>query len=251
MANDFLGWLFGEINISKSIFDDSKVNYMKVILQKELLVTFSDYKKTLLINMMNILNGLDDELVNSKAYSYGTYNYNVVWEGLVNSVFGNVKNISDFYPHASWNLDKLNMPNQSLVPLRQDSIYFDKFTNKYFIYDAKYYSASLHKLLDGLPSTSDIEKQIIYGQEISINKNVDPNKIYNAFILPYNKKRNLFGLNENIQYIGEANPSWVKKNYTYERVKLIFVDTYFLLNEWKNKTIKWYREMTKIIEENL
>ena len=251
MANDFFGWLFGEIKVPKSIFNDRKINYMKCILQKELVVSFSDYKKSLLTHMLNILTGLDDDIQNSKIYSYGTENYDVVWEKLVFEVFGNVRHIEEYYPLASWNLSKLNLGNKELSPLRQDAIYADKNTGKYYILDAKYYRTSQNKDLSGLPSSSDIEKQITYGQELVNNKGIDPQNVYNALILPFNMNKNHFKLKENIEYIGNANPSWVEKKYPYQNVELLFVDTRYLLNRWKKNNELDIDNMIKIIEKNI
>ena len=97
LANTFFGWLFGEIRVPKSAFSDSHIAYMQSMLKKELLVSYTDYKKTLITHMYNILTGLDDDMAKSKVYSYGTKNYNVVWQGLINVVFGNV-DVSKFYP---------------------------------------------------------------------------------------------------------------------------------------------------------
>ena len=251
LANDFFGWLFGEIKVPKSIFNDRKINYMKCILQKELVVSFSDYKKSLLTHMLNILTGLDDDIQNSKIYSYGTENYDVVWEKLVFEVFGNVRHIEEYYPLASWNLSKLNLGNKELSPLRQDAIYADKNTGKYYILDAKYYRTSQNKDLSGLPSSSDIEKQITYGQELVNNKGIDPQNVYNALILPFNMNKNHFKLKENIEYIGNANPSWVEKKYPYQNVELLFVDTRYLLNRWKKNNELDIDNMIKIIEKNI
>lgn len=250
LANEFFGWLFGELRIQKSIFDDKKIGCMLDVLKKELMISYSDYKKCILTHMINILTGLDDDHKKSRVFSYGTYNYNIVWEELVDSVFGNVKDIEEYYPTAYWDLSKLKIKNQNQAPLRQDAIYVNNKTGKYYIFDAKYYGASLSASLSGLPSTADIEKQITYGQELSIDKGINPNMIYNALILPYNKENNTFDLHDDIEYIGVANPSWIKKQYSYENIELIFVDSRYLLNRWKKNNESDITEMMRVIEAN-
>ena len=63
--------------------------------------------------------------------------------------------------------------------------------------------------------------------------------------------KNHFKLKENIEYIGNANPSWVEKKNPYQNVELLFVDTRYLLNRWKKNNELDIDNMIKIIEKNI
>ena len=65
-------------------------------------------------------------------------------------------------------------------------------------------------------------------------KRVPDMQIYSAFIMPFNKKDNVFLFNENMGNIGEAVADWRWKPtephmYNYERIQGIVVDTRFLM----------------------
>lgn len=249
VANVFFSWLFGEIRIQNSIFGDQHISYMQSILKKELMVSFTDYKKTLIQHLLNILNGLDDDLDNSRVYSYGTYNYEVVWENLLKDIFNNVK-LDEFFPKTKWNLIKLNrkIDNSSLRP---DSIYYDRETGKYYILDAKYYRSYLDLREGTLPATTDIEKQITYGDEICEKEGIDPNNVYNAMIIPYNKFDNSFGLNDDIQFLGMSESSWVSGVYPYQNVQLLFMDTTYVIKHWKRSSDQEINYLIDVIERNI
>ena len=213
------------------------------------MVSFTDYKKTLIQHLLNILNGLDDDLDNSRVYSYGTYNYEVVWENLLKDIFNNVK-LDEFFPKTKWNLIKLNrkIDNSSLRP---DSIYYDRETGKYYILDAKYYRSYLDLREGTLPATTDIEKQITYGDEICEKEGIDPNNVYNAMIIPYNKFDNSFGLNDDIQFLGMSESSWVSGVYPYQNVQLLFMDTTYVIKHWKHSSDQEINYLIDVIERNI
>ena len=72
-----------------------------------------------------------------------------------------------------------------------------------------------------LPKTTSIQKQITYGEYISkyVTK-VDVKEVYNAFLLPYDKERDKFRSEDNLQYIGFAKSKWKDNKLGYELVSV-------------------------------
>lgn len=52
---EYIGWLFGNIPVPENNIINGRYNYYITILNKEIIHTFDDHKKTLLINMKKIL----------------------------------------------------------------------------------------------------------------------------------------------------------------------------------------------------
>ena len=128
--------------------------------------------------------------------------------------------------------------------MRPDAIYKDNINNKLYILDAKYYKFGITKKRSDLPHTDSIQKQITYGDHIKTNSekynNIDPNSIYNAFILPYDKydiENENYKLKENIEYCGFAESDWKEHNLqnNYEKIALILVDFKYLLDCYYKK----------------
>lgn len=252
----YFSWLLGNLKLNNSIFNDKDIPKMKSIVKKELSHTFKDSKKILLSHLLNILNGLDDDMINNKIYSYGTCQYQNVWEKMILDVYGNTNNLSSFYPSANWNIRYGNVSDTvNLKPLRQDAIRYDKNTGNYYILDAKYYSAGSDPDMKGLPSTSDIEKQITYGMQLINNKdkyrNVVDEKVYNALLIPYCSNKNDFGLSNPVEFVGIANTSWLDNDLPYKKIQLIFVDTNYLFTCWKNRNKNDIEKLTNVISRSV
>ena len=248
-ADLFFSWMFGRIRVDKSLFSYKDRDYMLSILKKNLMISFGDYEKMFLTHMINILTGLDEKTHKTKAYSYGTENYKSVWEKLIKKVFGNVENIDDYYPEAEWNLVPIRKKSKT-VPLRPDAIYYDKVTNKYYILDAKYYGYYLTEENGRLPSTSDIEKQIVYGQSIHFSKDVGGRDIFNAMIMPYDSHIEWHGFKDKILFLGYANADWTSSTFPYENILLILADTSYVMNKWRTDSSKDVKTLIEIIETN-
>lgn len=117
------------------------------------------------------------------------------------------------------------------------------YNDKVYILDAKLYRYGCSDLEnpDLLPNSSDINKQITYGEYIERVKNIPEDKLYNAFIMPFNKQNNFFGkidskgnyvpdVTDEIANIGEATGDWKNNsNKKYERIQGIVMDTRFLM----------------------
>lgn len=234
-----IGWLFGDIEKIDYNYDDKNKNYYIQILNDELRKSFNDRKKTLLNNMIQIIKS---EFENDSAESVNdilTTNYNHAWEKMVDSVFGNDL-INNYRPELKW----VNLPEKVSDPhMRPDTIIKRKNKRELFIIDSKYYK---YAVIDNgkLPGAEDIDKQITYGDYCSNPHNFDKpleydtDKIYNAFIVPYNKTDNRFDLNENFVYIGYAE-SKARNNESSEsshkKIALLLMDTKFLIDCYLHK----------------
>ena len=88
------------------------------------------------------------------------------------------------------------------------------------------------------------------------NKSIPNERLFNAFILPYNKNNNLFKLHGNIENIGEAIGNWRydqndphMKNY--ERVQGIVIDTRYLMYNFIGTPEEQKSALAKCIERVL
>ena len=113
-----------------------------------------------------------------------------------------------------------------------------------YILDAKYYKFGITKKRSDLPHTDSIQKQITYGDHIIANKSkyndIDPNNVYNAFILPYDKndiENENYKLSHSIEFCGFAESDWKEHKFenSYERIALILVDYKYLLDCYYKK----------------
>ena len=80
------------------------------------------------------------------------------------------------------------------------------YGGKYYVLDAKYYRYGIAPVLgtSALPQSSDINKQITYGQFVKNRKTPDGVQVFNAFIMPYNRAKNFFGINGLCENVAEA-----------------------------------------------
>lgn len=197
-----IGWLFG-IN-EKSVFvpqvPESVIKKYVRAIKTELMRTFDDVKKIRLRHMLKVIIGVDDS-DRTKEIVYGVDKYHYVYERMVDYVFSNVSDITKYNPNAIWYLKKNNYKPSEASSLRPDTIRLqpikESVKNEKFAYvlDAKYYRFGTTGKVSDLPTTTSIQKQITYGDNIICNLQQKENiqGVYNAFILPYNKNSNGFG----------------------------------------------------------
>lgn len=220
---EYIGWIFGNILVPDNNIIENKYGYYITILNKEIMHSFDDRKKTLLINLKKVLE-MSGGTNKTKLKNYGTNQYEYIWEYVVNNVYGN-EDVNKYFPNSKYHLLGFNKIIES-SSLRPDSILL--VGKDIYILDSKYYKYGITKNPLHLPSTDSVQKQITYGEHIE--HNYDYKKIYNAFILPYNKYKNPFGLSNNIEYVGFSESSWKNSNKYYERVSIILIDTYYLID---------------------
>jgi len=126
-------------------------------------------------------------------------------------------------------------------------IYGDKF----YVLDAKLYRYGWSANSEHLPNGADINKQITYGEYVERTKSLPNDKLYNAFIMPYNKENNLFMLTGNMGNIGEAVSDWKPNTKNYERIQGIVVDTRYLMYNYIGTPEQQKKEMAECIEKVL
>lgn len=225
LSVEYIGWIFGNIPVPENNIVKSRYNYYITILNKEIIHSFDDRKKTLLINIKKIfeMSGGNNK---SSLKNYGTNQYEYVWEYMVNKVYG-TEDVNRYFPNSKYHLLGYDRTIES-SSLRPDSILL--VGNDIYILDSKYYKYGITHNPFHLPNTDSVQKQITYGEHIENNFNYD--KIYNAFILPYNKYKNPFELSENIEYVGFSESSWKNENRNkyYEKVPIILIDTRYLID---------------------
>lgn len=239
---DYFSWFFGKLNVSRSIFSDKDTDYMLKILKKELSISFSQYKIDLINTMIDVITGLDTIKHNKKAFTFGTNNYHIVWEKMINDLYG-TERLDEYYPSAKWHL--IDKRNEKASNLRPDCIHFDKVNNKFYVMDAKYYRYCVDPVISKLPGSDSVQKQITYASYIHLNKKIngnkiDGNQIFNAFLLPYNSKLNGMDSDEMVLYYGYADCDWIinddaSNNYPFYKVALIFLDTKHIIDSWFEK----------------
>ena len=237
-----IGWLFNSFMPSKP---RGKLNKNKSlsILQTRLSNTNDDNKKALFKSMIELINSMDQNSENQ--FTYGTTKFEHIWEKMVDAMFG-INNKEEYYPKAEW---KLKFDNDiRSYPLQPDTIM--EYSDKIFVIDSKYYKYGATGESKDLPQVTDINKQITYAEyakTLEINKNKE---IYNAFLLPYNKESNKFGVNDLCINVGEAQGEWRGENaYKYEHVQCILIDIRYLMENYKINSKFHIVKLANVIEE--
>lgn len=243
---DYIGWIFGNIPRPNNNIRVDKISYYISVLNKELLHSFDDKKKALLMNMKKILEMSGGEY-KSKLKDVGTNNYEFIWEYMVNSVYGNL-DPKMYFPNSKYNLIGFDNEFDS-SSLRPDTVL--EVGEDLYILDSKYYKYGISKNPLDLPNTDSIQKQITYGDHAK-NKIKKHKNIFNAFIIPYNKSDNKFGLEKNIEYVGFAKSSWRNSNELYDHISVILIDTKFVIDCYNrqedNEMSKLLASIQKIVD---
>lgn len=251
----YIGFLFGNIILPechlKSFNVNNNIKYYLDLINKELVRTFNDRKKLLLIHIKKILKMSSDDSF-EKQLTYGTRRYEYAWEKMVNNTIGSKIDISKYFPNAYWNI--LGKKFEDCSKLRPDSLYIDRKNNKIYIMDAKYYKYGITGNISDLPHTDSIQKQITYGDHISNNYNLygfEKENIFNTFILPFNKNQQPFVSHDSICYIGFANSAWRDKKevYNYERISLLLIDMKYMIDCFYQKEKIDLQNLVKLIEK--
>lgn len=226
---DIIGWLFG---ITSSFIETKPFDKKRYIitLQKEMDKTFDDDKRLRLNHMLNVILGLDAS-DNENEFVYGVDSYYYIFEKMVDSIFGNVKNMRDFYPKANWQLARNNFKETPSSKLRPDTIIIKE--NDVFVVDSKFYRFGYTGKESDLPETTSIQKQITYGDFIKRNvTEINISNIYNAFIMPYDKRADLFNSDDDIQYVGFAKSTWKDNSENHEIIHAFLIDLKHVVYSW-------------------
>lgn len=244
---DKLGWLYMPNMPEKSEMDFDKKRFI-IALNDKLAHTNNDKDKRLFKSMIDMIEFLDEQ-TQEKQYYFGTDYFEGVWEKLIDKVFG-VSNKQEYFPRAKWTLRNGKYKSRDKYPLEPDSIMI--LGDKYYVLDAKYYRYGDSGLPDHLPNSSDINKQITYGQYIHTSKKVPNEKLFNAFLMPFNMFKNEFGITSPFGNIGEATGDWRGDNQlNYERIQGVVVDVRYLMYLNTGCSTRTIDELAKAIEFGL
>lgn len=231
---EIIGWLFG---ISQNVvnakpFNESKKKMYTAILHSELSNTFDDLKKIRLNHMLKVINGIDGNDDGSE-FVYGVDSYYYIFERMIDSIFGNVEDISKFNPKANWYLKRDNYSRTPTSELRPDTVLIVKETKTAYILDSKYYRFGTTGQNSDLPESTSIQKQITYGEYIKQNQiGYGIDNIRSAFLLPYNKNHNQFGYNNNLEYIGYSMAEWKNNEEDHQVIYAFLIDLRHTINTW-------------------
>ena len=252
-----IGWLFSSFVPIKPRIKFNKSLFLSIIKTK-LSQTFNEKTMLLFNYMIDVIEFLDKSS-ETKNFTYGTNEFEYIWESMVDSAFGE-KNKTKYYPHCYWEIDGKEYSSDQLEfkqlefkqsALRPDTIMItDKGTEnqKTFVLDSKYYRYGESKHLNHLPMSGSIIKQIAYAEYIENKENSGELKhkskaIYNAFIMPYESKK----ADENMKFVGSARTDYKAEDKPYYKIKAILVDTKWLMENY-NRNDKMIRELAELIE---
>ncbi len=248
-----IGWLFGLSE--KSVFvpktaDSVIKRYIRAI-RTELKRTFDDVKKARLNHMLKVLMGVDDS-DRTKEIVYGVDKYHYVYERMVDYIFSNIDDITKYNPNAKWYLKKNAFEPKDASSLRPDTILLDTRHNGEkvaYVLDAKFYRFGTTGKEADLPTTTSIQKQITYGDNIICNLQEKENikQVYNAFVMPYNKCANIFDYHENLEYVGYSEANWRNDKLSHTRICAFLLDTKHLISTWSHGNCE--EDIAKLIDE--
>ena len=226
-----VGWLFKLDKLKINILEpsESQIKYYINVLKNELNKTFDDIKRERLQHLCLILSNISDEH-DTRSFEYGTYSFHVVFETMIDKIFGGLENTKDYNPKGLWNLDAIIDEEFESSQLRPDTILKEEKTT--YIIDSKYYRFGVTNDKSDLPETQSIQKQITYAEDLL--KKTSNEKIYNVFIMPYNKSSNKFGVDKNLFRIGKSYTSWHDEGYNYEHIHTFLVDLRYVVDNYLN-----------------
>jgi len=210
-----IGWMFKGIKPPNLKLKYNKKLFVSVLKEK-LGKTFNDKTKELFTDMLTVIQVYNEVTDSLDRHKYGTNRFEEVWEEMMESIFGS-EDKSKYEPTAKWHL--IDKQEQSclepLVPLKPDTIM--KEDDNFYVLDAKYYTFGCmeNRKRLYLPETSDIHKQITYGERIFVMTG-GSKKVFNAFLMPADKdlKGDPSADKDKYcsRYIGYADADWKKEN---------------------------------------
>lgn len=239
-----IGWLFTTSIPTPQNYQINR-NQAIMLVRRKLEMTNNDTKKRLFKSMLDMLNYLDNSCHEGYFY-FGTDSFEYIWERLIDRAFG-IKDKRGYFPRTKW---LINSNNQWQVksPLEPDSVMV--FNGKTYILDSKYYRYGLSANPSHLPDSSSINKQVTYGEYVFNNMAVPNEKLFNAFLMPYNSVNNKFGICGPFGNIGMATADWKDGLLNYERIQGIVIDTRYLMNHYRRMPKEGIFALASIIEES-
>lgn len=261
-----LGFLFCSYVPEKVSIKFNKKLFTSV-LKSKMATTFNENNLLLFKNMIEVINFLDNDNNDKKEFIYGTNKFHHIWETLVDEVYGE-EDKENYYPKIKWQFTDgkedftYSNPKDKKNSLRPDTIMITspKTTDqKIFVLDSKYYQYGETHWNSDLPGSDSIIKQIAYAQFIEKSKEkqeskipkeirffINSNSIYNAFILPANKKNHQDSLPKNVGY---AITDYIGEDIHYSKIHCILLDTRSLMYNHVRKSSAEIEKLANLIEE--
>ncbi len=243
-----IGWIYTTNTPEQPDITFDK-NMFTAILNTKLGSTNNDNDKSLFRSMIAMIEYRDSQTIDKQFY-FGTDRFETVWERLIDKVFG-VPNKDAYFPHGLWSERFGKNKGKPASALEPDTIMI--YNGKFYVLDAKYYRYGILPKYGPsmLPQSSDINKQITYGQYVKNQKAPADAKVFNAFIMPYNRTKNDFGNSGLFGNVAEAVGDWVdnpENPEIYERVQGIVFDTRYLLKNYDGNHDSEKEELVHEIE---
>ena len=252
-----IGCLFGYLRPEKPLIPFN-AKMFAAILKSKIAKTFNEKHILLFRNMLDIVCYMGLKEDNRKA-SYGTNDFEYVWEGLIDDVFGIDENEKKkYFPHCVWKIRSgdadADMLDKKRSALRPDTIMLSSLNDcnaKIFVLDAKYYQYGEKRDASKLPGTGSIIKQIAYAEFIETMRKdcgltIPQGKIYNAFILPYAADENKEGYA--LECFGHAQCDW-KNSETYHKIYGILLDVRSIMQRHPKSSNKDIQDLAELIEK--
>lgn len=245
-----LGWLYTAAIPQKPrlTFNKSNKNMFLSTIRDKLGQTFNDKSKELFSSMISMIQYLGENEI-PKQFYFGTNRFEYVWERLIDYTFG-VDSKERYFPRTTWHLKGgRKKDNFALEP---DTVMI--CGNNVYVLDAKYYKYGVTSLPEHLPQSSSINKQITYGEYIATEKKFKKEfgqnfKVYNAFIMPFNKVDGYFAFGNTLHHIGEATGGWKNGGFEYEHVQGILLDVRHIMYAFGRKNQKEIIKLSLMIEQ--
>lgn len=244
-----IGWMY-TTNFPEQPDITFDKNLFLATLNAKLGSTNNDNDKELFRSMIAMIEFKDSQTIDKQFY-FGTDKFETVWEKLIDKVFG-VPNKYEYFPHGIWKERYGKNKGKPASALEPDTIMI--YNGRYYVLDAKYYRYGiLPQYGTGLlPQSSDINKQITYGQFVRNQCAPSGALVFNAFIMPYNRTNNQFGINGLFGNVAEATGDWVgcpDNPEVYERVQGIVFDTRYLMKNYDGNHDSDKEELIREIEK--
>lgn len=216
--------------------DRNLINSCINILYLKRLETRNDADDILFESMINLLRYYGSADIKKEFY-FGSNKFEHVWEKMIDKVFGiSREDKQNYFPRAYWRIHLGRDEDKLRHPLEPDSIMILKNNEgqkEYYVLDAKYYKFGITGNISDLPNSSDINKQITYGQ--FVKKKAGGISPYNAFIMPYNKNNNIFQTHFDLINSSSASGDWIcHEKEPHEKIQGILVDTKTLFNRYQS-----------------
>ncbi len=245
-----IGCLFGYVRPEKPtvVFNE---RLFVTLLRSKISKTFNERHLSLFQNMLDIIRYIGKRNDSKKAF-FGTKDFEYVWEGLIDSVFGiEASEKKKYYPHCSWKIHgkkaEAEMRDEKRTALRPDTIML--LNDDIFILDAKYYqygedgtNRESPRNSQNLPGTGSIVKQIAYAEFIEARQKWQPEKypqgkIFNAFVMPYASCRNSMERYA-LENVGYASCDWIdgEEEKSYDKIYGILLDVRALMYRHPKKS---------------